>query len=82
MVLTLMEQMIKDINAGLTTGKLIGSWDELNEILGILGFTTQLSYELSAEDKALIVKWNQAVQAKDFDQADQLREQLKVKGLN
>jgi len=25
MVLTLMEQMIKDINAGLTTGKLIGS---------------------------------------------------------
>jgi len=82
MVLTLIEQMIKEINTCLSEGKLIGAWDELNEIFGILGFTTQLSYEVSAEDKTLFVKWNEAVKAKDFKLADQLREELKAKGLN
>jgi len=81
LVLTLIEQVIKNINIGLDENKLVADWKELQTIFSALGFKNQLSHLVESEDKAMFKKWKELVVEKQFEQADLIRESLIKKGL-
>ena len=49
-------------------------------MLDVLGLE-YVDYQLSLEDKELFAKWNEYRQAKDFAKADELRQELAIRGL-
>ncbi|AHI53443.1 cysteinyl-tRNA synthetase [Spiroplasma sabaudiense Ar-1343] len=74
-VITLIEQMIKDINKQIDQKKLNNLLDELLEILVVLGF----NFEFPKYDQPtlqLIREWDGYVKSKNFTKADELREVL------
>ncbi|ATG97670.1 cysteine--tRNA ligase [Mesoplasma lactucae] len=81
MVLTEIEQAIKEINKDLTNKQITPTFMELKEILRILGFKYELDYTVSEADKQELKEWKQLIKNKEYDKADKLRESLSKKGL-
>ena len=82
-VLTLVQKLVKEINASIRTKdfNLVSiKTNTLKLILSILGL--ELKYDkLSKEDKELFNNWNKLKAEKNFDEADKLRAKLLERGL-
>lgn len=80
--ISVLQALVKTINTQLRKDAdivlLKQSFTALGYMLSILGLSISLS-PLSSEDKELYRKWEQMRKAKDFDQADQLRQVLQEK---
>ncbi|ASP27804.1 cysteinyl-tRNA synthetase [Spiroplasma corruscae] len=75
MVITLVDDLIKNINKQLKSGYLDLCINELKEIIKCLGFSFDL-LELTTDDIKLLNLWKQAKLDKDYDRADKLRQTL------
>lgn len=82
-VMTLIEQLVKEINLAIRNKAYDGltmKWNALDQILNVLGI--QLFVErMTNEQLEIYKKWNQARQDKDFDAADEYRGQLVAWGI-
>lgn len=81
LVLSLIEQAIKVINKDLAVNKLTSSFGELKIILQVLGFQTGLNSLVNEAEKHLFLTWKAALNAKDYQAADQIRAKLIEEGL-
>lgn len=81
LVLSEIEQAIKTINKDLMKQKLTSDFYELKTILKVLGFQTSINTKVNKAEKSLFLAWRAALEKKDYQRADALRNELIAKGL-
>ena len=81
LVLSEIEQAIKTINKDLMKQRLTPDFYELKTILKVLGFQTSINTKVNQAEKSLFLAWKAALEKKDYQSADALRNQLIAKGL-
>lgn len=75
-LITYLLELLKELNMALRSNGEIGSlYDKINLIINILGLHYDLK-TLSADDKKIYQEWLEAKANKDYNQADELRENL------
>lgn len=80
MVISLIDEIIKNINIQLKTNEIDSDFKTLSIILDCLGMKYEMP-KLSNDDIASIVKWQKFIKEKDFLKADLIRKTLLEKGL-
>ena len=75
-LITYLLELLKELNMALRSNGEIGSlYDKINLIINILGLHYDLK-TLSADDKNIYQEWLEAKANKDYNKADELRENL------
>ncbi|ATQ35250.1 cysteinyl-tRNA synthetase [Mesoplasma entomophilum] len=83
-VLTLIEEIIKEINKLILTKefeKFALKINSLNYILKTLGLSVNINTIISQDEKEIFWSWKRAVSEKDFEKADEIRKVLISKGV-
>ncbi|ATZ17696.1 cysteine--tRNA ligase [Mesoplasma melaleucae] len=83
-VLTLIEDVLKDINKVLLSKDFLvitKKINALNFVLNTLGLSIKIDANVNVNDKQTFLMWKELISAKDFEQADKIRESLVEKGI-
>ncbi|WP_338985153.1 cysteine--tRNA ligase [Spiroplasma endosymbiont of Diplazon laetatorius] len=80
MAISLVDEMCKNINKQIKNKLIDLTYSKLKSILDILGFKFEIK-KLTIEDITKIKEWKALISQKEFDKADELREELKQENI-